>query len=199
MNFAVAIKPTGTVLTPAYMATAKSALALISTSFAQVLAVSPSLVRILNITDLATGDTVVVTSGRLLRASALSRALGGAAGSQGVSINCAIDLGKTPTEAALKNYSTVLATPAAVSKAAASVGAALATFANLPGAFTATVPATSVVVTNSQFSVDGTIVVAGATGASSSTVAGGAGGGVAAALALALTIWTVRSYRKHKR
>jgi len=201
VNFAVAIKPTGTVLTPAYMASAKSALALISTSFAQLLSVSPSLVRVINITDLATGDTVVVASGRLLRAApAPARRELAAPGSLGVSINCAVDLGKTPTQDVLRNFSAVLSTPAAVNKAAAGVGTALASFASLPASsFAASVPATSVVVSNSQFAVDGTVVVSGATGASSSVVGGGAGGGVAAALLLALSIWTVRSYQKHKR
>ena len=201
VNFQVAIKPSSTVLTPAYMASAKAALAQISTGIAQTLAVSPALVRVINITDAATGDTVVLSTNstvRLLRASSLARALG-AAGSLGVSINCAVNVGKTPEEAQVLNFSAVLATPAAVSRAVAGVSAALASFAQLPAStFAVSVPATSVVLTNSRFVSAAVVVAGGTTGASSSTVAGGAGGGVAAALLLALMIWTVRSYRKHK-
>ena len=184
--FSFTIVASSTVLRPSDIVRAPSVLLAISTSYANILSVSPATVFVRNITDIATNQVTVV-----------SRRLGGSPGSAGVRVDVQVDLGKTPTEGATDAMIAVLSSPAAaqpLKDVIASVSAATGVAASV---YSASVVASSVRLVNSPF-------LAAAPGAGSSSGGGSAGGGggavaggIIGALALACAIWSYRSYSKH--
>ena len=225
VNFAISIIPTGTSITPANLANSPSALAQIKNSLTRTLALQElqegSTVTVKNITDIATGTVVVVTPPlRILRGGAAAapasaaddaveaveraaRRLPGTLGSLGVYVNCYADLGKTPSQSDLVNISTTLATPAAMAGALSAVRASVAASTGLSASyFVLAVPASSVSVANTLFSLSpgGPSGSSGSSPSSSpsSGVGGAVGGAIGGSIGLALAIWSARSYRKHK-
>jgi len=162
----------------------------ISAQFAAVLGLPPSAIRIVNVTDVATGQVT--------RASRRRRALAGAPGSQGVSVTVAANLGKVPTQAGVAAMTAALgganftaALRQVVSTLASALGRPAAAFAAAPGA-----PPS---LANAPFALPAPPLAAAAPSSAapdnSGAVGGGVGGGI---VALACALWSWRSYRKHK-
>ena len=179
-------------LTPASVAAQPGFLASVSSSVAAVLGLPPTAAaKVVAITDVASGTVWLAPPG--------SRRLGGAAGSKGVYMTIAINVGKVPQQELLVNLTTVIGTPAFASALGARVISSLARLASQPlASFTSSVSPPTVA--NSQFVVAPVVVVAatsGSAGSASSAAGGGAAGGVVGAIALACGVWSYRSYKKH--
>jgi len=159
-------------------------------TFAALIRVPASQLYAVNVTDLATGAFTSVGSVR--------RQLGGA-GSKGVAVAYVARLGKTPTENEVTNISAVLSSPTLAGPTLRAVAAQLGAATQLSAAaFTVSVPAAGIVLANSPFVLGGgTVVVAAAAADSGGSTVGGTVGGIVGAIALACTIWSVRSFRKH--
>jgi hypothetical protein len=172
-----------------FVASQPGFLAQSAAAFAHTLNQPTSDVYAMNVTDVATGAVVQVGS--------LRRVLVGSPGSQGVTITYVVRLGKTPTQAELLNVSATLASPSALKGALAATTASLAAASSIDArAFSAAVPAASISVSNSPYSLT-PIVVSSASSGDSGSATGGIVGGILAALALACAVWGMRSYSKH--
>jgi len=178
--------------------TAPSVTQAITTNIAGVLGVPAPSVHVANITDLATGLVdIVYVSGSA--SHALRRRLAAGLGSQGVSVACVANLGKTPTETSVIAMQAAVAS-ANFSQAMQRVTLALATAKLVsPSAFVARAgpPPT---VANAPFvlpAAAGAAAGGGADGGSGGS-GGAIGGGVAvAAIVVGLALWSFRSYQKH--
>ena len=155
-------------------------------------------VTVTSITDLATGSVwLAPRSARLLQ---VARQLGGgaaAAGSKGVSIACAVDVGKVPTQALLLNITTAVAAPAVAAAIGARVVTTIAAAAGVPASsFTVAVSAPSVA--NSQVHIAAPVGGAGA-GASSSSSSSSSGAAVGGAVGGVVVVAAVLFAYKHLR
>jgi hypothetical protein len=152
--------------------------------------VSASAVRVVNITDIATGATTTLPQGRRL---------GGAAGSAGVRFTTTVDLGSTGTQATAVALQTALAAMPPTAQAFTSVVVAVASAAGIPASALAAAPGPPAIVANAPFTITTASGAASSSSSSSSSgvSAGGVVGGILAALALALFIWAWRSWAKH--
>jgi hypothetical protein len=158
-------------------------------SFAALISVPPAQVYAVNVSDIATGASVVVGS--------IRRQLAGA-GSKGVSVTYVARLGKTPTESSVANISAVLASPTLAASTLRSVAAQLGAATQLgAAAFAISVPAAGVVVANAPFTFGATVVIASSSSDSGGAAGGAAAGGIVGAIALACAIWAFRSWKKH--
>jgi hypothetical protein len=193
--FSLAISSPTDNLRPADIASSATVLAAIVSGFSTLLRVAPEAVFITNITDVATGAFVVPQRA----AAGAARILAPAAGSLGVSVSVAIDLGKTPTQSQVSQLTSVLAavTPSSIGSPIASITAAVRTATQVPRFATAFTPA-SIAVANSPFNMPAAAApVAADQSAAASGALGGGIGGVAGALTLIFCgIWSWRSYSK---
>ena len=145
--------------------------------------------RIANVTDVATGITTIVGSGRRL---------GGAPGTQGVSVTLVANLGKTPTQSAVVGMISALASSNATA-ALSSVASTLATSKGLPPTAFAGKPGPAPVVANAPFVLPSPAALAAAAGAGAGGGSGAAiGGGVAGGIvALLVAFWMAHSKSKY--
>lgn len=192
LTFACTIVPKGTSITPSnILLQYPTVLTSARFTFAALLGVAPSDVSVLNVTDIATGQSL---PGPSIRPG--SRRLPGSAGSQGVSLVMAVDFGKTPTQAEVSTVATTLSSlpPGALANLSSALAAATGLGASY---FSVGVPASSVTTVNAPFAIGGGPSAASSSGSGGGSSAGGIVGGIIAALALACAIWGARSYRKH--
>jgi hypothetical protein len=195
LTFSFSITPSSGALLPASAVAAPAVTAQVAASFATLLSVPASTVAVTSVTDLATGASIYFP----LPAPAKGRrALSGAPGSLGCSVNVSIDLGTSGTlSTSAKNALAQLATP----------GAALASFfgpilskaaqaANVAaGALTPGLAAGSIS-SAAAFTVPQPAVAKSDSGGGGGAgpAAGGAVGGI---VVLVLAFWSWRSYSKH--
>ena len=200
-TFSVAPAVAGASLT-ADMANKPTVLAQVSAAFAAQLSlpvasggsgvpVSASAVRVVNITDIATGATTTLPQGRRL---------GGAAGSAGVRFTTTVDLGSTGTQATAVAMQTALAAMPPTAPAFTQVVAAVATAASIPPTALAAARGPPAVVANAPFTIttaSGAAIASSSSSDSGSGAGGAAGGAIAAAIVVFIGLWAYRSYAKH--
>lgn len=170
---------------------APAVLSSITSNVAGVLRLSPSLIKVTNVTDVATGAvTRVDTSG--------ARRLGGAPGSQGVSISITANLGKVPTQAGVLALTAALA-GANNTAALGRVVVALATSMARPVSAFAAAPGPAPTLANAPFELPApAAAVSGASGDAGSGLAGAAGGGAVGGIVVLLCLaWMLHSRQKH--
>jgi hypothetical protein len=167
----------------------------ITTGYATLLSVPPSLVSVTNFTDVATGQVVAPTPAARARRR---RNLAGAPGSQGVAVSVVVALGKTPTEQQTINLQGALTASSAAPMQAllGSITQSVANALRTPAsAFRTSAPA-AVNFVGSPFIAASTTVITAAANDAPAT-GGAAAGGVVGAILLACTLWAYRSFSKH--
>jgi WW domain len=127
----------GTSLNAGALATNPSVLSSIQNNVAAAVGVNPATIRIVNVTDIATGTVYSTGMLRALQA----RALAGAAGSLGVSFTCSINLGKVASSARVAALqSALVANFNATSPAFKQIMSDVATAAGVPSTSLVAVP-----------------------------------------------------------
>jgi len=155
--------------------------------FSSVLGLPTATIRIINVTDIASGAVTRVSRRRQLQPAA-------APGSLGLSITLAANLGKVPSQAFAQGLLAALQGSNATSALTATT-AALAAFRRVPAA-TFTAQSGPVSIANAPFSISQQIGAAVAGGGGSSGGSAAVGGGVAAGcVALGLALWMGDSKR----
>jgi len=159
-----------------------------------------------SITDLATGDSwaapAAAGAGGVLRLLA-------AAGSKGVSVGVAVNVGKVPTQALLQNLTAAIASPSGAAAIARGVAVSAAAATGQPASAFASGAVSAPAVANSLFSMPPVGVAPAAAsgggggsdgaGAATAAAAGGAVGGVAVVAAIAAVAWYFVARDKNKK
>jgi len=161
----------------------------ITLNFASVLGVPASTVRVSNITDTATGEVHTLPGSG-------GRRLGAVAGSQGVTVQVAANLGKAPTQAAVVGMLASL-TGANNSASLSQIATTLASSKGVPLSAIVAKPGPQPIVANAPFSLPGPAVAASSSSSSSSrgaAIGGGVAGGI---LAVLLVAWMAHSQSKY--
>ena len=162
----------------------------ITLNFASVLGVPASTVRVANITDTATGEVHTLPGSG-------GRRLGAVAGSQGVTVQVAANLGKAPTQAAVVGMLASL-TGANNSASLSQIATTLASSKGVPLSAIVAKPGPQPIVANAPFSLPGPAVAASSSSSSSSSSGAAIGGGVAGGiLAVLLVAWMAHSQSKY--
>ena len=185
LSFAFAIAPAAAgALKPSDLAGQASVVAAITSGYAQLLSVSPSLVTVANFTDVATGAVVAATP------LPHARRLLGAPGSKGVSVSVIVALGKTPTQAETISLQTTLASASPrLASLQTAITASVASALQMPAsAFVTSAPA-AVNFVGSPYIASSTTIIAAADNSAPAT-GGAAVGGVIGAVLLACAVWS---------
>jgi hypothetical protein len=154
----------------------------ITTQLAALLGVPAPSIRVVNITDIATGQVTRVSGVRLLA---------GLPGSQGVSVSVTANLGKTPTQAGVLAMTAALA-GANNTAALAVVVQALATSLGKPTSAFVAARGPAPTLANAPFSLPAPPLAPASGGGStgdSAAIGGGVGGGIVAFL---VVLWLFR-------
>jgi len=169
----------GQAVTPATVLQAQVQGAIIS-QLSALLGLPTYLVKIVNVTDIATGQLTRV-----------SRRLAPTPGSQGVSVSATANLGKVPTQTGVVALTAALG-GSNFTTALASVVQVLATSLGKPAAAFTSAPGPRPTLTNAPFSLPAPPLAAGGGGGAtdnSAAVGGGVGGGIVAVL---IVLWLFR-------
>jgi hypothetical protein len=150
----------------------------ITTQLAALLGLPASVIRVVNITDIATGQVTRVAGARLL---------GGAPGSLGVSVSVTANLGKTPTQAGVLVMTAALA-GANYTAALAVVVQALATSLSKPASSFVAARGPAPTLANAPFSLPAPSASLSSGGGESAGLAGAVGGGVGGGLVAIILI-----------
>ena len=167
---------------------APAVLASIAANVAGLLGLPAGAVRVVNLTDIATGAVT----------RAARRLAGGAPGSQGVAVSVAANLGKVPTQSSVVTMIQALG-GANATAALGRVVTALAASMAVPAARLAATPGAPPLLANAPFSLPSPLSAAGsgsAAGGAGSAIGGAVGAVVAVGLAAAAYIYHLRSSQR---